>query len=594
MRTLTMCNHDIARYTIVLSSPPAPAETTAAEFLQRVISTACGLTLPISDTGEYAIRIGTREPSPAVKWDGFRITSDEKNVYLDGNIPRGTLYAAYDFAEKYLGYRRFAADCEVIPTEGEVSVPANLDFIDNPTFEERRSDWCDFTKHLDFGSACRINNIGNDEFGGAARPGVGCHTFGHLLPGEIYFEEHPEYYALVDGKRIPCYRNSDGPGELCLTNPDVLRLVTENVLKQLRENPNLSVVDVSQCDNINYCRCEKCAAVDAEEGSQSGTIIRFVNAVAEAVEKEFPHVMVQTFAYTYSTKPPKKTRARHNVIIRYCTMDACFRHALDDPNCPHNQKTTYSEMVEWQKMCDHMCIWDYVTNWKCFLAPFPNLQSLRKNARFFSECHTLHIFEEDNPWCNEGGVFSDLKAYLIGKVLWNAYISEEEYEQHINEFLAAFYGKGWQAIRKYLDLEYEVTADRCFTCNEKIDGGSLNFFSDPEVKWLKRYLHDNFDPGPYLPMLPNHPLTGLVERMNEVQGYFDTAMEQAETEEERLHIKRSRMGVDYIDLFCSDNDRFKMTAEENKVYVARVDQFREDKTNYGFYWNLQTWKERNR
>ena len=100
MRKLTVCGTDIAEYAIVLNPVPDSVEKTAAEFLQSVIETCCGVKLPVLGKAEYGIYIGTREASDKVKLDGFRITTDDKNVYLDGNVPRGTLYAAFDFAEK--------------------------------------------------------------------------------------------------------------------------------------------------------------------------------------------------------------------------------------------------------------------------------------------------------------------------------------------------------------------------------------------------------------------------------------------------------------------------------------------------------------
>ncbi len=601
MRKLTVCGRSIAEYTIVIKPIPAPAEKTAAEFLQKVIETSCGVKLPISATAEYGICIGTLEVCSDVKWDGFRMTTDEKNVYLDGNIPRGTLYAAYDFAEKYLGYRHFAADCEVIPTEGEAEVPCDLDFVDNPTFEERRCDWSEFEKHVVFMNHSRLNTqpisrfkttLG-EELGGAVLSPWDCHSFGRLVPGDVYFKEHPEYYALVDGERIPA-NNGGGPGQLCLTNPDVLRIVTEKVLKELREHPNQPFVEVSHCDNHNYCRCEKCAAVDEEEGSHSGTMIRFVNAVAEAVEKEFPHALVRTFAYEYTRVPPKKTKARHNVLVRYCTYDACFRHAIDDPNCALNRETTYQEMKGWGDKCDHMSIWDYVTNWDCFIAPFPNLVSLRENVRFFDECHAIHVFEEDNSTKRQGGVFFDLKAYLIGKLLWNAYMSEEEYKRHINEFLAAYFGKGWTYIRRYMDIEYEVTANRCFTCKQSVDIAFIHVVTDPPIPNYKQMMRRNYMAQPFQPMYPDHPLVGLVARMDEVNDLFDRAYALAETEEERTHIERSRLAITYLDLFCSDKNENAMTIEERAAYMARVEKFYEDKEKFDFSYNNWTegWRKR--
>jgi hypothetical protein len=38
-----------------------------------------------------------------------------------------------------------------------------------------------------------------------------------------------------------------------------------------------------------------------------------LNKVAEAVEKEFPDVLVESLAYQYTRKPPKTIKPRDNV-----------------------------------------------------------------------------------------------------------------------------------------------------------------------------------------------------------------------------------------------------------------------------------------
>ena len=50
--------------------------------------------------------------------------------------------------------------------------------------------------------------------------------------------------------------------------------------------------------------------MDDEEVSQAGTVVRFVNAIADAVAAEFPDKVIEMLAYQYSRKPPKRTRLR--------------------------------------------------------------------------------------------------------------------------------------------------------------------------------------------------------------------------------------------------------------------------------------------
>src|SRR5208337_2061902 len=94
-----------------------------------------------------------------------------------------------------------------------------------------------------------------------------------------FFDAHPEYFSLVGSAR------RRAGGQLCLSNADVLRIVTERVLKCMRANPKAMIVSVSQNDWAGYCECPQCRALADEEGSQSGPLLRFVNAVAAETSK---------------------------------------------------------------------------------------------------------------------------------------------------------------------------------------------------------------------------------------------------------------------------------------------------------------------
>ena len=592
MKKLTVCNVPITDFSIVLSAEPAPADQTAAEFLQRVVRTACGAELQIAASADHAIYLGTNPPGKTVRFDGYRIAADENSVYLDGNLARGTLYAAYGFAERWLGWRALSPDTEVMDTDGEAEIAAGTEIFDNPVFEYRNCDAYSFAHDRVFASAMRENAHGkkDDAFGGVVA-GAGCHTFEGLCPPSVYFEEHPEYYSLYEGKRIPG-SNEQGAvvGQLCLTNPDVLRIVTEAVLDRLRKNPSLRLIDVSQNDNGRYCHCEKCAAVDAEEGSPSGTMIRFVNAVAEAVEKEFPDVLVQTFAYQYTRKAPKKTKARHNVLVRYCTIEACFRHAITDPACEKNAGVFYEELLEWQNMAEHLSIWDYITNYRCYVAPFPNFIALRENARFFADCHALYLFEEDSPGsiCNDCG---ELRSYLVGKLMWDPYMSEETYHGHIVDFLEGYYGAGWREVGKYLTLLHETTADYHMNCFEWAD--IANAFDAP-YPHIGEYMAGEYLPKAYQAHHPKTYLNGFIERIDEAKALLDAAYDAAETDLHREHVARTRLSVTYIDLFNRPHSKKTMSEAERAVYEAAVEKYLADKEAFNLRYNIWTARYNNR
>ena len=147
------------------------------------------------------------------------------------------------------------------------------------------------------------------------------HTFNAILPPNEYFPKHPEWFSEIGGKRV----GSTNAVQWCLTNPELLAFCIQRVKAILRTAPPDSIVSVSQNDCDCHCQCAKCLAIEKEEGSPSGPLLRFVNAVADAVKDEYPHAAIDTLAYQYTHKPPRLTKPRPNVIIRLCSIECSLR-----------------------------------------------------------------------------------------------------------------------------------------------------------------------------------------------------------------------------------------------------------------------------
>ena len=187
-----------------------------------------------------------------------------------------------------------------------------------------------------------------------------------------------------------------------------------------------------------------------------GSLLTFVNRIAGDIKDEFPGVYVDTLAYRYTRKAPKTIKPADNVIIRLCSIECCFGHALGDESCEQNAAFK-KDIEEWSAICDNLYIWDYTTNFMYYLAPFPNLGVLRENVKFYKDHHVIGLFEQGN-YQSTSGEFGELRAYLLAKLMWNPDMSEEEYDRHMNEFLEDYYGAGWENIRTYIDKTSEAAA----------------------------------------------------------------------------------------------------------------------------------------
>jgi hypothetical protein len=82
---------------------------------------------------------------------------------------------------------------------------------------------------------------------------------------------------------------------------------------------------------------------------------------------------------------------------------------------------------------------------------FPNFGVLRQNMRFFAEHGVKGMYPEGNYNSPQSGEFGELRCYLLAKLMMDPMMSEEEYYRHMDEFLAAYYGAGWESVRQYID-----------------------------------------------------------------------------------------------------------------------------------------------
>jgi hypothetical protein len=177
-------------------------------------------------------------------------------------------------------------------------------------------------------------------------------------------------------------------------------------------------------------------------------MVRFVNAIAEKLEPDFPNIRFDTLAYQYTRKPPKTLRPRRNVIVRLCSIECCFAHPLATCASEENRRFR-DDIVAWQPVAPKLYVWDYTTDFGHYLQPFPNFDALQQNVQFFVRHGVAGLFEQGNYSGGGHGEMEPLRAYLLAKLLWNP---NTDVQKHQREFLAAYYGKAARQLTAYLEL----------------------------------------------------------------------------------------------------------------------------------------------
>ena len=458
---------------IRIASGAGPCVRYAADELAAYVRRMTGVLMPVEEKpggaeGLKAAELRVR-PGCGLGPEGYRLKASATGLLIEGETPRGVLFGVYGLLETFGGVEWLSWKQTVVPEREEFSVPSGLDATERPALDMRECSFED-ARHPDFAAHLRLNGPAHGllaRHGADGRHefvrGLGrCHTLPSLMPAKEFFKDHPEYFAMMDGKRVPY-------GQLCLTNPDVIRIVTERVLERIRKDPVPKYYGVSQADALCWCECERCTAGYDSTGAYSGPLVAFVNQIAFEVEKEFPGKILETLAYRYTRMPPQRIKLRPNVMICFCSFFRDYRE-------PHRVSSYFRsrdlvrELDGWSRLANHLMIWDYSLAVRHYLMPFPDVMTYKDNIKFYLEKGATEMLVLGSGHCSD---FAALKIWLYAKLMWNP---DQDVDALIDRFLAGYYGAAAPLVREYFDSIYALrrnTEKMPLTFYEEVDDGNL-------------------------------------------------------------------------------------------------------------------------
>jgi hypothetical protein len=458
-------NHGQPVCTIIQQTNATATEVNAAKDIAHTLREMTGTKFTVAPafdpSDRPAIIIGpgpiAAKYFPEVNLDKFGeeelvIKTKGNKLLLAGGRPRGTMYAVNRFLQEQCGVRWWTPWATNLPQRATLNV-GNLNIHEKPAFEYRGPYW-----YPGFEPHWRAHNCANNEswiipedLGGCIYYKGFCHTFYPLVAPEKHFADHPEWFSLVKGKR------THDNAQLCLTNPDLRKYMVEQVKKWLRESPGAKIISVTQNDCFGFCECPNCKAIDDAEGSHAGTMIDFVNYVAEQVEPEFPNVLVDTFAYQYTRHAPKNIHPRRNVCVRLCSIECNFREPFTDKS----NADFLADLAAWSKICEHLYVWDYTTDFSHYVYPHPNYFVMGEDARIFHQNNVKGFFSE-GAYAGHGHEMAEMRAWVLAQLMWNP---EQDDRKLIREFVDGYYGKvAGKYIYDYLQLMHDQTHGYFLAC----------------------------------------------------------------------------------------------------------------------------------
>jgi hypothetical protein len=415
--------------------------------------------------------------------DGETLVAGKDNsLYLVGGGELGTLYAVYDFWEKYGRYRIYGE------YEGAETFRKTADIIWDgkeistyPAFDGFRTR---YSGRNSVNSAKYMIRNRNNEKLFSVKPWLDPPYWGRfsrqfgaqhglfmwvpplkplnlsgwfvqnsngrkikLEPWEPMFQKHPEYFSMDSkGKRIT-------NGQLCFSNPELRKLLTERFRKAAEQGgKGIYMVGSNDSHNVRYCFCEGCRKLMDKYQCNGGPLWDYMRELCENV-KDMPEVYVTTLIYKgweQTEKAPAGIRFPANFIadaglLNSDRVPSLMRKGREPDGTVFDH---YENLKEWCRICNHVSYWYY-----CNTTPTQGYQRIQRE---FRELRAAGVKSVGSCGVGGGIEFSDINQYMFFQL---ARDPDMDAETAVREIVAHKYGAAAEKMYQYITQAQKLHFD---------------------------------------------------------------------------------------------------------------------------------------
>ncbi len=509
---VTLLENGEVKATVVYSEGASESLIAAADFMAATLermSGSNGVRTAVKGGSEsgFSIYVGMAANSAAidlsdVKDDGYRLEIKPEGIYIVGKTDDAARNGIYDFLETHLECMYVSPENTYVPIFPTVKLALEEKTV-NPTitwrkvyqYESVQNGWYERLKMNG-----TIVKEGENSIELYNEWGTWCHSSFEFVPPEKYFDEHPEYYAKFLGKRRYQFNvlGRTFPTHLCYTNEEVYQIAEAELVKRIEANPEVKFWDFSIMDTyFATCRCKECKKFNKEAGSEMGTLLAFLNRLADAIRDDYPDVYLSTLAYQRVKNPPKNMKCAPNLCINVCAFPGTQSYPYSTEGGIKASREFAERVVEWGKMCDNILVWDYVVNFTHLKLPFPNFEFQKENLEFYLENNIRFVFHQGSREPMDEN--AEMRTYLLSRQLWD---KDVDLLALAKKYVAVVYGDAAGLVEEYMDTANAAMIE---------SGADLSLYDSPKK-------HKN---GYLAPKLTDKYLE-LTEKMLEVAENSDT------------------------------------------------------------------------
>ena len=423
---------------------------------------------------------------------GYVIKTVGNSIFICGGKSKGTMYGVYEFLHHAVGYEYYAAD-EIALNNLTKLYLFDFDIKTIPSFESPYLSSSIYLGDTNGNNRYRVTN--------PWIPSAGMHCSFILIDKETYNDPnkpetyHPEYYAYSE--------NGQTVHQLCYSAEGLDEVMFEKFIPYLEKSylpENYKEEQIyfffGQEDYWGWCRCANCKAEYEKYGTDAAVLVKFINKVAEKVEawvnenQPGREVILSTFAYQDTEKPPVKydssnniildengkaipidesVRLRENVMVRLAPIEANWYESF----AADSNKYTQNVLEGWSAL-GKVALYLYSIGFSSHYAQFNNFNSLQETYQYVKE--TLgaeHCYDQYLSTGKGYPAFNAYRAYLQSNLLWNVYADQEKLTK---DFFNNYYREAADIMLRYLDEVRVLYMDNWREVGLKGDCNTVNLY----------------------------------------------------------------------------------------------------------------------
>ncbi|MBN1291403.1 MAG: DUF4838 domain-containing protein [Candidatus Latescibacteria bacterium] len=367
-----------------------------------------------------------------------------------------------------------------------------------------------------------------------------------------YFEAHPEWYGLYDGKRSDNIKDEFGDN-FCTSNRDANLELAKNMIQALIDGKwkYVDIINFWMMDGTyNWCECENCK----KQGAYTDRLLAVVDVMLREIRKARSEnrlqrdVELSSLAYLETIEPPTRPLPGDfdydNFSITFFPIERCYDHTFADPSCTEYNQRLHDRYLEWTSGSGRhykgtMFIGEYYN--VSYLKSLPMLYTriLAVDIPWYYHTGTRHFHYMHTPsrlW----GTWT-LNQYLLAQLLWN---SATDSDDLVNEYFHRYYTTTCETTTQFYQNQEKATAGfktiRYWGWKKNLTDKNLKVFTKQHFYYYTQ-----------------HPLLNDGIDLEEMRNYFIEA----------------RKCIDNALLKCTDSSEKQRLLEDERRFAYGEDMF---------------------